>query len=75
MMIQWQQTEENGEWDTGHHQHTLHPPANMLTTMYLLCFRIRRSVEDILFMFDVLDPVFIAYRLFEAGAGLIKILL
>ena len=50
------------EWGMGHghHHHMLHPapspPSNMLT-MYL-SFRIRRSVDDILFMFDVLDPVF-----------------
>ena len=53
------------QWGMGHghhhhHHHMLHPapspPSNMLT-MYL-SFRIRRSVDDILFMFDVLDPVF-----------------
>ena len=50
------------EWGMGHghHHHMLHPapspPSNMLT-MYP-SFRIGRSVDDILFMFDVLDPVF-----------------
>ena len=75
MMIQWQQTEENGEWDTGIISIRCYAAPASQYVNHVLCFRIRRSVEDILFMFDVLDPVFIAYRLFEAGAGLIKILL
>ena len=41
-----------------------------MLTMYL-SFRISRSVDDILFMFDVLDPVFIEYRLFDAEGSLV----
>ena len=67
------------EWGMGHghHHHMLDaapsPPSNMLT-MYL-SFRIGRSVDDILFMFDVLDPVFIEYRLFDADAERSPVLL
>ena len=76
MMIQWQQTEENGEWDTAIIIIiccTI-PAIQYVNHVFKLPYR-AECVDDILFMFDVLDPVFIKYRLFDADAEGSRVLL